>query len=194
MTSLAQGVLVVREASLADAQFIADVYNYYVRKGGATMDTVERSVSEQQLRLMSMGARETALIAELDGVPVGFCTIRAFSDRGGYAPACETSTYLHPQSRRRGVGSLLKRTAIEKARELGYHHLSAKIMSTNVASIEYNMRLGYEIVGIQRQVGYRDGQWIDMVLLQLILDDVPPPSEGAGQIRRLTRPLRLRRR
>jgi len=194
VTSLAQGVLVVREASLADAQFIADVYNYYVRKGGATMDTVERSVSEQQLRLMSMGARETALIAELDGVPVGFCTIRAFSDRGGYAPACETSTYLHPQSRRRGVGSLLKRTAIEKARELGYHHLSAKIMSTNVASIEYNMRLGYEIVGIQRQVGYRDGQWIDMVLLQLILDDVPPPSEGAGQIRRLTRPLRLRRR
>ena len=179
---------------MADAQFIADVYNYYVRKGGATMDTVERSVSEQQLRLMSMGARETALIAELDGVPVGFCTIRAFSDRGGYAPACETSTYLHPQSRRRGVGSLLKRTAIEKARELGYHHLSAKIMSTNVASIEYNMRLGYEIVGIQRQVGYRDGQWIDMVLLQLILDDVPPPSEGAGQIRRLTRPLRLRRR
>ena len=194
MTSLATGLLVVRDATLADAGFIADVYNHYVRRGGATMDTVERSVGEQQLRLASMGSREVALVAELDGVLVGFCTLRAYSDRGGYAPTCETSTYLHPDARRRGVGSALKRTIIARARELNYHHLSARIMTTNVSSIEYNLRLGYEIVGVQRQVGFRDGKWIDIAIMQLILDDVPPPESSARQFRpRLRLPRSTRR-
>jgi phosphinothricin acetyltransferase len=189
VTSLATGVLVVRDATLADAGFIADLYNHYVRHGGATMDTVERSVGEQQLRLASMGSREVALVAELDGVLVGFCMLRAYSDRGGYAPTCETSTYLHPDARRRGVGSALKRTIIARARELNYHHLSARIMTTNVASIEYNLRLGYEIVGVQRQVGFRDGRWIDIAIMQLILDDVPPPQPAGRAFRpRLRRP------
>ena len=165
MTSLAQGLLVVRDATLADAGFIADVYNHYVRHGGATMDTVERSVGEQQLRLASMGSREAALIAELDGVSVGFTTIRNYSDRGGYAPACETSTYLHVDARGRGVGTALKRTAIARARNMGYHHMSARVMSTNLASIALNQKLGYEIVGVQRQVGFRDGRWIDITLM-----------------------------
>jgi phosphinothricin acetyltransferase len=183
VTSLATGLLVVRDATLADAGFIADVYNHYVRHGGATMDTVERSVGEQQLRLASMGSREVALVAELDGVLVGFCVLRAYSDRGGYAPTCETSTYLHPDARRRGVGSALKRTIIARARALNYHHLSARIMTTNVSSIEYNLKLGYEIVGVQRQVGFRDGRWIDIAIMQLILDDVPPPESSARQFR-----------
>jgi phosphinothricin acetyltransferase len=194
VTSLATGLLVVRDATLADAGFIADVYNHYVRHGGATMDTVERSVGEQQLRLASMGSREVALVAELDGVLVGFCTLRAYSDRGGYAPTCETSTYLHPDARRRGVGSTLKRTIIARARELNYHHLSARIMTTNVSSIEYNLRLGYEIVGVQRQVGFRDGKWIDIAIMQLILDDVPPPAASSRQFRpRLRLPRSTRR-
>jgi L-amino acid N-acyltransferase YncA len=175
--------LVVRDATLADASFIADVYNHYVRNGGATMDTVERSVGEQQLRLASMGSREVALVAELDGVLVGFCMLRAYSDRGGYAPTCETSTYLHPDAQRRGVGSALKRTIIARARALNYHHLSARIMTTNVSSIEYNLKLGYEIVGVQRQVGFRDGKWIDIVIMQLILDDVPAPESSVRQFR-----------
>ena len=181
MTSLAQGLLVVRDATLTDASFIADIYNHYVRTGGATMDTVERSVDEQELRLASMGSREVALVAELDGVLIGFCILRSYSDRGGYAPTCETSTYLHPDARGRGVGSALKRTIINRARDLDYHHLSARIMTTNIASIEYNLRLGYEIVGVQRQVGYRDGRWIDIAIMQLILDDVPPPSTPSTQ-------------
>jgi phosphinothricin acetyltransferase len=141
-----------------------------------------------------MGSREVALVAELDGVLVGFCMLRAYSDRGGYAPTCETSTYLHPQARRRGVGSALKRTIIARARDLNYHHLSARIMTTNISSIEYNLKLGYEIVGVQRQVGFRDGKWIDIALLQLILDDVPAPDSEMQKFRpRLRLPRSTRR-
>jgi phosphinothricin acetyltransferase len=121
-----------------------------------------------------LGSREAALVAEFDGASLGFSMIRAYSERAGYAPACETSTYLRPDARRRGLGTELKRRTIERCRASGYHHLVAKVLSTNESSIEYNLRLGYEIVGVQRQVGFRDNRWIDITLMQLILEDVPP--------------------
>ncbi len=43
-----------------------------------------------------------------------------------------------------------------------------------MASIEYNLRFGYEVVGIQREIGFKNGHWQDVAVLQLVLDDVPP--------------------
>ena len=58
----------------------------------------------------------------------------------GYAKACETAIYLRSAETRKGYGTLMKKWIIEKCRELGYHHLVAKIFSSNSASIEYNKK------------------------------------------------------
>ena len=50
----------------------------------------------------------------------------------------------------------------------------AKVWADNKASIEYNKKLGYEIVGKQREIGFVNGKWRDIIIMQLILDDVPP--------------------
>ena len=68
-----------------------------------------------------------------------------------------------------GLGTRMKLSLIDKCREFGYHHLVAKIFSTNKASIEYNRKLGYEVVGTQREVGNIDGKWLDVTIMQLIL-------------------------
>ena len=73
-----------------------------------------------------------------------------------------------------GIGSRIKRALIARCRELGYHHLVAKLLADNVASIEYNRKLGYEVVGVQREIGFKEGRWCDVVILQLILGDVAP--------------------
>ena len=75
---------------------------------------------------------------------------------------------------RRGYGSRLKRVVIERCRAYGYHHIIARIFADNAASIEYNLRFGYEVVGIQREIGFKNGHWQDVAVLQLVLDDVPP--------------------
>ncbi len=98
------------------------------------------------------------------------------SDRLACSVACETAVYLRRALRRRGLGTLLKRHIIEKCRNLGYHHLVAKILANNEPSIAYNMRLGYELVGVQREIGWLDGHWQDVAILQLVLDDVPPDA------------------
>ena len=63
----------------------------------------------------------------------------------------------------------MKKWIIKKCRELGYHHLVAKIFSSNIASIEYNKKLGYELVGKQNEIGFVDGVWQDVTILQLLI-------------------------
>jgi phosphinothricin acetyltransferase len=65
---------------------------------------------------------------------------------------------------------MIKKWLIDKCRELNYHHMVAKIFSVNEASIAYNRKLGYELVGTQREIGFVDGAWQDVTIMQLILD------------------------
>ena len=107
--------------------------------------------------------------------------IKRYSPRPGYRYCCETSVYLRRSQRRRGHGTRIKTALIERCREYGYHHLLARVWADNTASIEYNRRFGYEIVGIQREVGYKDGRWVDIAILQLVLEGGGPAAPRDGR-------------
>ena len=47
----------------------------------------------------------------------------------------------------------------------------AKILAVNETSIRFHRRFGFEIVGQQRAIGYLNGRWYDVVILQRILDE-----------------------
>ena len=166
--------LSIREATPADAEAIAAIYNHYVSGGGVTMDTVKKTAEDIKGQMERFNQREVILILEKPGGVIGWGIIKRYSDRVGYRVACETSCYLYSEERGQGYGPMLKKALIQRCRKFGYHHVVCKVFSTNSASIKYNQRLGFEIVGTQREIGFRDGQWHDMVIMQLILDDVPP--------------------
>ena len=56
----------------------------------------------------------------------------------------------------------------------GYRHLVAKIMAVNEGSLRFHLERGYEQVGRQREIGFLNGTWHDVVILQRILRDVGP--------------------
>jgi phosphinothricin acetyltransferase len=45
----------------------------------------------------------------------------------------------------------------------------ARIVAGNQTSIDFHLRLGYEVIGTQKEVGHMDNQWLDVVLLQKLL-------------------------
>ena len=94
--------------------------------------------------------------------------IKLYSDREGYRTTVETSVYCHPDYLRRGLGTNMKRHLMKRCQALGYHHLIAKIQSDNKISIHYNQRLGYTIVGEQKEVGQINGQWKDVTIMQYL--------------------------
>lgn len=172
----------IRDCRPEDVAAVVEIYNYWIRKGGSTMDTQEKSVESMAQWLAGSSPRETILLLLSEGIIQGWGIIKAYSDRPGYRVACETAVYLRPGRLRRGFGSAMKKALIERCREYGYHHLVAKIRAENTASIEYNRKLGYEVVGIQREIGHVAGQWRDVCIMQLILDDVPPFEPEGGYL------------
>lgn len=169
----------IRDASVDDAAPISAIYTESIAAGDATM--VETAPSEAEIRdwITGLAKREAILVLEAEGAVVGWGVIKKYSDRRGYRFTCETSVFVDRSQVGTGYGTRIKSALIERCRRMGYHHMLARIMAVNVASIEYNKRFGYEVVGRQREAGFKDGQWQDIVIMQLVLNDVLPeiPAE-----------------
>ena len=164
--------LTIRDATLDDAAVIAEIYNESIRAGGATMDLALKTPDDIRKYINGFNERETYLLLERDdGYVVGWGVIKHFGEGPAYHDACETSVYLRHAEIRKGYGSRIKRVLIDRCKRYGYRHLVARIWATNTASIEYNKNYGYELVGIQKEIGYVDEAWQDVAVMQLILED-----------------------
>lgn len=167
--------MVLRDATEADAGAVAEIYNDSIAIGDATMDSEPKTVDDIVGWLRGFGDRETLMVLDEPGVRVqGWGVIKRYSDRHGYRFACETAVYLRRDLLGRRLGTQIKLALIERCRAYGYHHLVAKIFADNQSSIAYNQKLGYEVVGVQRQIGWKNDRWQDVAILQLVLDQPEP--------------------
>ena len=164
----------LRDITEHDATTIAAIYNESIASGSATTDQEPKNAEEIREWIRGFSKRETILLLEQGSEPVGWGVIKRYSDRSGYRFTCETSVYLRHQYLGQGYGTYIKRALISRCRKYGYHHLVVKILAENKRALEYNRRLGYEMVGIQKEVAYKDGRWQDVAILQLVLEKVPP--------------------
>ena len=172
--------LTFRPATPDDAGTVAEIYNESIRAGDSSME--ETIQSDESIRALMAGfnRREGILLLESHDPAsgrteiLGWGLIKRYSDRGGYRFAAETAVYLYRRAVGQGHGSRIKQALIDRCREVGYHHLVAKIFADNEMSLAYIKEFGYELVGIQKQIGFRNGRWQDIAILQLVLTDVPP--------------------
>ncbi len=171
---------IIRDGTVDDCPAIAEIHNEWILRGGATMELEETTAESVAETMRFFGRRETFLVLERKGRILGWGVIKKYSDRAGYRVCGETSVFLHPDQTGSGLGTMLKKAVIERCRSYGYHHLVARIRAENEGSIEYNRKLGYTVVGIQKEVGHCQGRWRDVCIMQLILEDVPPfePERG----------------
>lgn len=135
---------------------------------------VEVSAESFQEMLSGFHQRECMLVVEDENSIYGWGLVKRYSDRIGYRVACETSIYLDRDATGRGYGSKLQAALVKRAGELEYHHIVAKIWASNEGSLRFHERFGYEMVGVQREVGYMGGRWRDVAIMQCILKDVRP--------------------
>jgi L-amino acid N-acyltransferase YncA len=70
----------------------------------------------------------------------------------------------------RGVGRALPTELAERALDAGMHVMIAAIDGHNDASIEFHRRLGFVEVARMPEVGHKFGRWLDLVLMQRVLD------------------------
>ena len=160
------------EARPNDYQDIATIYNFYIPPNGYTMECELHSKEDIQKWVKKFNDRETLIVGKIAGQPIAWGIIKRYSDRLGYQFACETAVYIHPNQLGKGYGSQIKQHLLKRCQELKYRHIVAKIWADNTASIIYNQKLGFEIVGIQKKIGFKNGQWIDVVIMQYVFSNI----------------------
>jgi L-amino acid N-acyltransferase YncA len=109
---------------------------------------------------------ELRLVAEEEGVVVGWAALAPVSRRACYAGVAEESVYVAEGARGRGIGIALLARLCSDADAAGIWTIQTSIFPENVASIELHRRCGFRVVGTRERIAQLDGVWRDTVLLE----------------------------
>jgi phosphinothricin acetyltransferase len=153
---------------LTDAEAIRGIYNRAILTV-ATFDLEPRSLDEQQQWLALRSGAHIALVADADGTLAGFASLSPYRDRPAYRTTVENSVYVDESYQGKGVGKQLMTELVDTARDHGFHSMIARIVSSNAASIALHRAVGFEIVGVEKEVGRKLGRWLDVVVMQRML-------------------------
>lgn len=110
--------------------------------------------------------RSCRLVALFDDQVIGWAALSSVSRRPVYAGVAEVSVYVSETAREKGVGSALLSALVKTSEQEGMWTLQAGIFPENEASIRLHERAGFRIVGIRDRLGYMDGRWRDVVLME----------------------------
>ena len=113
-----------------------------------------------------------------EGELLGFGSFGTFRVHPAYKYSVEHSVYVHKDHRGKGLGKVLVKELIEAAKSRDLHSLIGVIDASNLASISLHESLGFDRVGVIPQVGFKFGKWLDVALLQLILQTPANPIDG----------------
>lgn len=159
----------IRLASAADLAAINAIYNHYVAHSTCTYQLAPESAEARLAWFQRHDAAHPITVAEADGEVVGWASLNVFHPREAYARTVENSVYIHHAHHRRGLGRALLADLIARARALAHHTIIAGISAEQTASIRLHEAFGFVEIGRLREVGFKHGQWLDVVSMQLLL-------------------------
>ncbi|SFI23886.1 GNAT family N-acetyltransferase [Jannaschia pohangensis] len=112
-----------------------------------------------------------AVVAEDQGIVVGWSALSATSTRDVYAGVGEVSTYVSARGQGRGLGRALLHRLVTESEAQGWWTLIAQIFPENVASLALHRACGFAPLGVRRGLGRMSygpmsGTWRDVAFLE----------------------------
>ena len=169
----------LRLATRADAAAITAIYNHEVMHTTATFDLVPRSLDEQRAWLAARTGAFAAIVATDPGDEddvVGFASLSPYKERAAYRTTVEDSIYIRRDQQGRGVGKLLLTHLVTVAEASGFHSVMARIEASGAASRALHASCGFELVGVEREVGRKFNRWLSVAVMQRVLGARTPAA------------------
>ena len=163
------GDVTLRDATVADAGAINDIYNHYVHTSTCTFQAVDVTEAERVAWLEEHDEAHPAVVAERDGVVVAWGSLSRFRARHAYDPTVEVSVYVDAAHVRQGLGRTILDHLIGRARAAGHHAVMALIAADQGASVALHARFGFTEVGRLREVGCKFDRWLDVIYMERVL-------------------------
>lgn len=170
----------IRPSRETDLPAITAIYGGHVLGGTGTFETDAPTLQEMTTRRADvLGKKLPWLVAEEDGVVLGYAYCTWFKPRPAYRFSAEDSIYLAPAAAGKGLGKRLLGELMREAQALGVRKLIAVIGdSANAGSVGVHRSCGFNHVGVLKSCGWKFGKWLDVVLMEKALGDgdASPPE------------------
>ena len=166
----------IRSATADDAARLLEIYGYYVERTAISFELETPSLAEFRERILKTLERYPYLVAEEDGVIVGYAYAGVFKARAAYDHCVELTIYLDRNAQKRGLGRKLYEALEAELQKRGFRNLYACIgypveedeyLTRN--SADFHAHLGFTEVGRFHRCGYKFGRYYDMIWMEKIL-------------------------
>ncbi len=159
--------MIIRPATEADFEAITEIYNEVLLNSTAIYRDIPVTVADRiEWWHTQQAKRYPVLVADSDGAIQGFASFGDFRSWPGYRFTVEGTIHLRPNARRQGTGTALLRELMAAAKAAGKHILIAGVDSQNTASLGFLEQNGFKRAAELKEVGYKFGRFLDLVLLQ----------------------------
>ena len=170
----------IRLAKKSDAAALLAIYAPYVENTAITFEYEVPTIEDFANRIEKTLGKYPYLVAEEDGLILGYAYTSTYYARAAYDWAVELSVYVSQDARGKGVGIKLYDELEGLLDQMGYMHFLACISLPNEDSLAFHAKRGYQQVAHFPKIGYKFERWHDIVWLQKSLE------KQAGSIKLLT--------
>ena len=161
--------IVIRPTAVADAAAMHAIYAPIVETTAISFEEVPPTIGEMAERIETTLRSYPYLVAEIGGSVVGFAYGGAHRTRAAYRWSVDVTIYVAEPVRGRGVGRALYGALLPALAECGFHAAFAGIALPNPGSVALHEAMGFTLLGIYREVGFKLGRWHDVGWWQRLL-------------------------
>ena len=168
--------IVIRSASVNDAEALLKIYAYYVENTAITFEYDVPTLEEFQKRITNTLKKYPYLVVEKEGTILGYAYAGVFKDRAAYDWSAEVTIYLSHKATKCGIGRKLYEALETEMKKRGFLNLYACIgypveedeyLTKN--SAQFHAHLGYQTVGEFHKCGYKFGRWYNMIWMEKLI-------------------------
>ncbi|RYZ28001.1 MAG: N-acetyltransferase family protein [Chitinophagaceae bacterium] len=152
-------MIILRTARPDDARPIQEIYAPFVLSTAVTFETEVPSVKETEIRMKKCLQKFPWIVCEVDGKVSGYAYASAHREREAYQWTCESSIYLHPDMKGKGVGKVLYQTLFSLLKRQGFVTVYGGITLPNEPSVKLHEGCGLECFAVYENVGYKLDSW-----------------------------------
>lgn len=149
----------LRQATVADAGSLLEIYGPYVTGTSVTFETEVPSLAVFEDRIREISREFPYLVAEEDGEILGYAYAHPYHERSAFHWTVETSIYVRMGMERKKLGTLLYDALLDLLKLQGVHTACALITLPNDRSMAFHGKMGFLEGGSLPAVGYKFGNW-----------------------------------
>lgn len=152
----------LRFVSVTDVPALLSVYSCYIPTT-VTFEYALPGVEEFTKRVASISQTYPYLVLEETSTVLGYAYAHPIAERAAYGWGAELSVYLHLDIVGQGFGKKLYQTLMDLLRLQGVRTVYGLVASPNPGSEGLHRSLGFRLMGVQQNAGYKNGRWVDLL-------------------------------